>query len=110
MKANIQRTIDQLKPSEKAKIDKMYFDRWDEELCTAQITWIKMACGVLHRIGLNADKITQFVGGWKMMYRRNSRIADKAEQDAFLAREMEQIFGEGGFPEDFVQSFREIGR
>lgn len=110
MKVQMPKCYEQLKPSEKERIETAIFDRLDEELCTAQIVWIKMACGVLHRIGLTAEQITQFIGGWKLMYRRNARIADKAEQDAFLAKEMAQIFGDGGFPEDFVQGLREIGR
>lgn len=44
------------------------------------------------------------------MYRANSRLRDKAEQDEFLAKRMAQIFGAEGFPDEFVESLREIGR
>lgn len=110
VKANIQKTINQLTPSERSKLEKAIFDRLDDELCDAQFIWIKMACAVLNNVGLSEDEILQFLGGWKLMYRRNARIIDKKEQTAFLDAEMEKIFGERGFPEEFMISLREIGR
>lgn len=38
------------------------------------------------------------------------RILKQAEQDAFLDPKMAEIFGEGGFPYEFMQSLRDIGR
>lgn len=89
MKAIMPKCYDQLKPSEKARIE---------------------ACCILYDMGVPKDDILMFIGGWKRLYRANSRFKDKAEQAAFLDPRMEQIFGEGGFPEEYVQSFRDIGR
>ena len=110
MKSIMQKCYEQLKPSEKERIEMAIFDRLDEELCSAQFVWIKMACAVLNKVGLTTEQITQFLGGWKMMYRRNSRFKSKDEQTEFVEKEMAQIFGDGGFPEEFMQSFKEIGR
>jgi hypothetical protein len=110
MKAYLQKTIDQLKPSERARLEAEIFDRLDEELCQAQFVWLKMACIILHDMGISADDIILFIGGWKMMYRANSRCQYKSDQDAFLEPRIKEIFGEGGFPEEFMQSFKEIGR
>lgn len=110
MKANMPKCYNQLSPSEKKRIEDAIFDRLDNELCEAQFIWLKMACCILHDMGSNKDDITMFIGNWKRLYRANSRFADKAEQEAFLVQKMAEIFGEGGFPEEFVQSFREIGR
>lgn len=110
MKVKMPKCYEQLKPSEKARIEKAIFDRLDDELCDAQFIWIKMACAVLNKVGLSEDEILQFLGGWKLMYRRNARFADKKEQTAFLDAEMANIFGERGFPEEFMISLREIGR
>ena len=110
MKANLPKCYNQLKPSEKQRIEDAIFDRLDNELCEAQFIWIKMACSILHDIGLDESQITQFIGLWKSMYRSNSRFKDKQAQDAFLDARMAEIFGEGGFPEEFVQSMKDIGR
>lgn len=110
MKAQMPKCYDQLKPSEKARIEAAIFDRLDEELCTAQIIWIKMGCCALAENGSSVDEIILWIGAWKRLYRANSRFKNQAEQTAFLDKRMKAIFGEDGFPEDFVQSFREIGR
>ena len=109
MKANLPKCFNQLSNNEQDRINRALTDALDEELCTAQIIWIKMACGVLHRNGISEEQILQFLGGWRLMYRKNARIKNKAEQTEFIDREMEAIFGEGGFPEDYIQSLREIG-
>ena len=110
MTAILPKTFNQLSKNEQKRILKKMEDTMDEELCQSQFIWIKMACAILHNLGLTESQITQFIGGWKMMYRANSRFKDKAEQDAFLDARMADIFGEGGFPEEFMQSMKDIGR
>lgn len=110
MKANMPKCYDQLAPGEKRRIEQAIFDRLDEELCQAQFIWLKMACIILHDMGISADDIILFIGGWKRMYRANSRCQHKSDQDAFLEPRLKAIFGEGGFPEEFMQSLKEIGR
>jgi hypothetical protein len=110
MKANMPKCYNQLSPGEKQRIEQAIFDRLDNELCEAQFVWLKMACIILHDMGMYKDDIMLFIGGWKMMYRANSRCEHKSDQNAFLEPRLAEIFGEGGFPEEFMQSFREIGR
>ena len=110
MKANVQRTIDQLKPSEKRKIDEMLFDRLDEELCQAQFLWIKMGACSMADIGRPVDEILMWIAGFKRLYRKNSRFKSQEELSAFLDKRLAEVFGEGGFPEDYMQSMKEIGR
>lgn len=110
MKANLPRAFNQLSKNEQDRIMKALEELIDDTLCEAQFVWLKMACCILHDMGLYKDDILIFVGNWKQMYRKNSRIKDKAEQDAYLNPKLDEIFGEGGFPEDFVQSMKEIGR
>ena len=110
MKANLPKSFSQLRKSEQDRIIKLMEEQLDDELCKAQFVWIKMACYILHDMGLDESQITVFIGNWKRLYRANSRFATKAEQDAFLDPKMAEIFGEGGFPEEFMQSLRDIGR
>jgi hypothetical protein len=111
MKANVQRTIDQLKPSERKRLDEMIFDRLDEELVIAQFNWIKLGCYSLSQIeGITKEQILMWIGGFKRLYQQNSRFKTQAELTEFLDKRMAEIFGEGGFPEEYMQSFKEIGR
>ena len=110
MNAVMPKSFNQLSRNEQTRIMRTMEAAMDEELCQAQFVWIKMACAVLNNIGIDEGQITQFIGGWKMMYRANSRFKEKSDQDKFLDGKMTEIFGEGGFPEEFMQSFKEIGR
>ena len=110
MKANLPKAFNQLSKNEQDRIMQQLELTIDNTLCDAQIVWIKMACCLLHDMGLTTEQITVFIGSWKRMYRKNSRIMTKAEQDAFLNPQMAAIFGADGFPEEFVQSLKEIGR
>lgn len=109
MNAILGKSFSQLRKSEQDRILKQMEDAMDNELCEAQFIWIKMACAILHTLGQTESEILQFLGSWKMMYRANSRFKDKAEQDAFLDARMADIFGEGGFPQEFMDGLREIG-
>ena len=112
MKANyIQRTIDSLKPSEKKAIEKMYFDRWDKELVLAQFNWIRMAiCVMANNPKLTTEDMLCWLGAFKRMYQLNSRFTTQEQLDEYLKKRMDEIFGVGGFPDDFMRDFEKIGR
>ena len=110
MKANLTKAFNQLSKNEQERILKKMEEAMDDEIVEAQFIWLKMGCAILHSIGLTESQILQFLGSWKMMYRSNSRFKDKEEQSAFLDARMAEIFGEGGFPEEYMQSMRDIGR
>lgn len=111
MKANyLQKTLKQLKPSEKKAMDDMYFARWDKELVTVQFTMIKeMACS-LSDMGFTSEEILEFIAGYQRFYRQNSRFTTQEELTAFLDKRLSNIFGENGFPEEYLKSFEKIGR
>ena len=112
MRANyLQKTIDSLKPSEKKAMDEMYFARWDEELIIAQFNWIRMAiCVMSNNPKFTTDDMICFLGGFKRIYQLNSRFATQKQLDTYLKSRMDKIFGEGGFPDDFMRDFEKIGR
>jgi hypothetical protein len=110
MDAILGKSFSQLRKSEQDRILKRMEDTLDEELCQAQFIWIKMGCSIWHDMGKTESEITQWLGGWKRMYRANSRFATQEEQTAFLDTKMTEIFGEGGFPEEFMQGLKDIGR
>ena len=110
MKANLPKSFSQLRKSEQDRILDEMERTMDAELCEAQFVWLKMACCILHDMGVQVDDLMLFIGGWQRMYRVNARFPDKQAQGAFLESRLAEIFGEGGFPEEFMQNFRKIGR
>lgn len=110
MKANLPKSFSQLRKSEQDRILEEMERTMDAELCEAQFIWLKMACCILHDMGLPREDIMVFIGSWQRMYRANSRMETRQEQAAFLEPRLAEIFGEGGFPEEFMQNFKKIGR
>lgn len=107
MKANLGKELHQLSPSARNKI----YDRMDEELIIAQFNWIRMG---IHAMSQNA-KITKedmlaWLAAFKLMYRQNSRFTTQSQLDEYLTKSMDEIFGEGGFPDEYMRDFRNIGR
>ena len=110
MKANVKKAIEQLKPSEMKRIDDMLFDRLDEELIIAQFNWIRLGAWAWHLGGKSTEDIAEWLGNFKRLYQINSRFTSQKQLTEFLEPKMVEIFGDGGFPEEFMQSFRNIGR
>lgn len=112
MKANyIQKTIDSLKPSDKKAIDEMYFARWDKELVIAQFNWIRMAiCCMANNPKINTEDMLCWLGAFKRMYQLNSRFDTQEQLDGYLKKRMDEIFGDGGFPDQYMRDFEKIGR
>jgi hypothetical protein len=110
MNAILGKSFSQLRKSEQDRILKQMEDAMDDELCKAQFIWIKYNCVAMANAGETADEILNYLGGWRHVYRINSRFKTKEEQDAFLDARMDEIFGAGGFPQEFMDGLREIGR
>lgn len=111
MKANVQRTLDSLKPSEMKKLDQMYFERWDKELVQAQFNWLRMGIYCMsHNPKFTTDDMLCWLAAFKRMYQLNARFNTQEQLDHYLKEKMDKIFGEGGFPDDFMRDFEKIGR
>ena len=52
MKAIMPKVFNQLSKNEQQRIMKSLEDAMDNELCEAQFIWLKMACIILHDMGL----------------------------------------------------------
>lgn len=114
MKANVRRSYLSLPPKEKAAIDqalvKWAEDKVNHEEAELQKIWLQMACIVLHdAFGFGHMRCLTFLGNWKRMYKRMTKISSKEEQDAFLKTEMDKIFGEDGYPYEFIDSLEKRG-
>lgn len=110
MKANVKKTLEQLKPSEIKRIDDMIFDRLDDELVLAQFNWFRLGAWAWHLSGKSNDDIVDWLASFKRLYQINSRFSTQEQLTEFLESKMVEVFGEGGFPEEFMKSFQKIGR
>ncbi len=112
MKPNVPRSWFSLPSKEKDAIvaycRSVAQDSIKEDEAELQILRMKMCCIILSNMGLDENRLYEFLGSWKAMYRKNARIQTKEEQDSFLKAEMERIFPENGFPEEFVRSLKEV--
>lgn len=109
MKANVQKTLKQLSPSALKQLDEWYLEKRDEDIIVAQFRWIKLG---IRAMASNPKITTEDLLAWivalKRLYQLNARFKNDEELDSYLNREMDRIFGEGKFPEEFVQNFRKI--
>lgn len=111
MKANIPKSYKSLPPKEQEALrafvaetlEELVVQNLDKEEVELQKIWIQYACIVLHRqYGFGKDRLLRFIAGWKRMYHQNAQFATKKEQSDALAADIDAIFGEGGYPHEWV--------
>ena len=107
------RSWDRLPEDEKKAITdyctKVVTEQVTHEEAELQKRWIQLACIVLHnqKDRFGKTRCMAFLAGWKRMYRICNRFKTNAEIDAFLEKEMSAIFGEGGYPREWVDSLEQ---
>ena len=113
MKARLPRSWDRLPPKEKEIINQVMTDEVVKQVVHEQAElqkiWLKMACIVLHRnFGFGRRRCMLFLANWREMYRQNSKIDGKAEQESFLAGEIDKIFRKEGYPTEYVEKLENL--
>lgn len=109
MRANLPRSWLSLPQKEKDIISKVLQDEInktvDHEEAEIQKVWLQMACIILHNsVGINKDDLFIFLGNWKRMYHNYGKFKNDTEREQYLKREIDNIFGEGGYPSDWIDS------
>lgn len=111
MKANVLKIWKQLIPSEQKRLKDAFFDEMNRQGEIMQINWIKLGiCSMANNEKFDKDDMLAWVAGFKRLYQLNSRFETQQELTSYLDKRMEEIFGPGGFPEEYLQSFRRIGK
>jgi hypothetical protein len=84
----------------------------DHEEAQLQKIWLQLACIVLHRTKDPWGRLRcmTFLKGWKKIYRDFSQYTTDEDREAFLKSETDKIFGEGGYPHEWVDSLENGGR
>ena len=113
MKVRLPKSFNALPPREKEIINEVMTAEVVKQVCHEQAElqkiWLKMACIVLHNnFGFGKKRCLLFLANWREMYRQNSRIEGKAEQESFLAGEIDKIFGKSGYPTEYVDKLEEL--
>lgn len=113
MKARLPKSWDRLPPREKEIINQVMTEEVEKQVNHSQAElqkiWLQFACIVLHNnFGFGKDRYLLFLANWREMYRLNSKIEGKEQQEAFLAEEIEKIFGKDGYPKEYIDKLEEM--
>lgn len=113
MKVRVPKSFLSLPESEKEKINEVLTEeiesRVNHDFAELQKIWLQFACIVLNRnFGFGKRRLTLFLGVWREMYRINNKIQGKAEQSAYLNAELNKIFGEGGYPYEYIDKLEDM--
>ena len=113
MKVRLPRSWDRLPPKEKEIINEVMTEEVVKQVCHEQAElqkiWLKMACIVLHRnFGFGRKRCMLFLANWREMYRQNSRLEGKEDQERFLSEEIDKIFRKEGYPTEYVDKLENL--
>lgn len=113
MKARLPKSFAQLPQREKDIINEVLTDevqkRVDKQNAELQKIWLQFACIVLNRnFKFGKKRLLLFLGVWREMYRLNNNIQTKSEQTAYLTAEINKIFGQGGYPYQYIDKLEEM--
>ena len=113
MKVRIPKSFTNLPPSERDIINAVMTEevqkQVDHNMAELQKLWLQFACVVLNRnFGFGKRRALLFLANWREMYRINNRFKDKAEQTEYLNAEMNRIFGEGGYPKEYIDKLEDL--
>lgn len=113
MKARLPKAYNNLPPQEKDIIKKIMTDEVVKQVmheeAELQKIWLQFACIVLHRnFGFGKKRCLLFLANWRAMYRINTKLTSKEEQTEYLAGEINKIFGEGGYPTEYIDKLEEL--
>ena len=109
MKVKLPKSWQYLPPSEKETIAKVKEQEINENFAKLQKNWLMLSCIVMaDYMGKSADECLLYLANFKEVYRQNSTYPTDAEQQAWLNGKMDEIFGEGGYPYEYIDKLEEM--
>ena len=113
MKVRLPKSYGELSQRDKDIINQVMTDevykQVDHNMVELQKIWLQYACIVLHNnFGFGKERCLLFLANWREVYRHNNTLQNKAEQTAYLTEEMNRIFGEGGYPKEFIDKMEDV--
>ena len=92
-----------LSQKEREKVYDYLYDVVDSYLCDVQILTIKQACMILHTMGVDNEKLYEFIASFKTANRNLNRCKCREEQEEMMSAEMRKVFGEDHQPDIFLE-------
>lgn len=113
MKARVPKSFNRLPKHEREMINQMMTDEVVKQVlheeAELQKIWLQFACIVLNKyFGFGKKRLLIFLGNWREMYRLNSKIDGKAEQEEFLNAEINRIFKKDGYPYKYIDKLEDL--
>jgi hypothetical protein len=109
MKARLPRSWDRLPPSEKKIIAEVKEQEINQYFAKLQKNWLMLSCIVEHDYcGRSAEECLLYLANFKEVYRLNSKFATEEEQMAWLNGKMDEIFGKGNYPYEYIDKLEEM--
>ena len=83
-------------------------DGINEYLVKTQKNWLMMQSIVNHDyMGMTREDCLLALANWNEVYRQVALIKSEEEQTAFLTSKMDDIFGVGGYPKEYIDKLGE---
>ena len=103
MKVRVPKAWDSLPKKQKQLIEdyckQICLDSYNDDIALVLDTYIKMACIILHdNFGFGENRLNQFVGAHRMMFRQNLKWVKDHSQNAKLNERLKGIFRKNGYP------------
>lgn len=71
--------------------------------------WLMMYCIVNHDyMKMTAEECLLSLANWREVYRLNSKFEKEADQVAWLNGKMDEIFGEGNYPYQYIDKLEDM--
>lgn len=77
-------------------------------LAQTQKKMMKMLCIAMDRSGMTVEQCLLVLANMREVYRTNTKIETDAEQDKWLNGKLDEIFGEGGYPYEYIDKLEEM--
>ena len=80
----------------------------NRNLAQTQKKMMKMLCIAMDRSGMTSEQCLLVLANMREVYRTNTKIETDAEQEKWLNGKMDEIFGEGGYPYEYIDKLEEM--
>ena len=112
MNAKVPKSYINLPKSERAIIDKLVSDEISKQVDKEEAKLQKNMDSIgLHYIARSVwvwkEQAYRFLGNWKRIYKKNKKFSCEEQQEEYLKKEIESIFGENGYPYSWIDSLEE---
>lgn len=109
MNVRMPKSWDRLPQSEKETIAKVKEQEINEYFAKLQKNWLMLSCVVMADfMGKSADECLLYLANFKEVYRLNSKFEKEADQVAWLTAKMDDIFGVGNYPYQYIDKLEDM--